>query len=96
MFLERSPKHAKGYFVVKDRETDRVLDEGETLQCRHCQGHWRVKPGSGTKRGWCFNCGGPTCGGQLCETGCLYWERELEIAESRARLSNSLERIRSL
>jgi hypothetical protein len=95
-FLEHSVRHALGYFVVTDNETDRVLDEGETLMCMHCQFHWKVKPGSGITRGWCWKCGGPTCGKQACEGACLHWEKALELFESGRLLDRSLERIRSL
>lgn len=95
-FLERSPKHATGYFVVTDGETGGVVDEGETLMCAHCQKHWRVRPGSGVKRGWCFRCGGPTCGKKACDTGCTPWELALEVMESRLSLAAALHRIKGL
>lgn len=65
--------------------------DGETLMCAHCQFHWIVKPGSGMKRGWCFNCGGPTCGKKHCEEHCVPFERAIEIMEQRGRLLEAAE-----
>lgn len=51
-----------GYQLVTSLESDRVLDEHATVQCVHCGGHFPVRPGSGTVRGFCMSCGGLVCG----------------------------------
>lgn len=51
-----------GYFVTTSDETGRVLDEGGTLQCPHCGGHFPVGRRTGKVRGWCHPCGRVTCG----------------------------------
>lgn len=94
--LSRVPTRARGYVVLIDNETGKVLDEGETLMCAHCQKHWVVRPGSGITRGWCFRCAGPTCGKQPCVTGCTPFEVALEVMESRLTLASALHRIRGL
>lgn len=40
--------------------------EHDTLQCVHCGGHFIVRRGSGTRRGFCMKCNGVTCGGANC------------------------------
>jgi predicted nucleic acid binding AN1-type Zn finger protein len=50
----------------------------DTLMCIHCQKHFEVTPGSGTKRGWCRNCGGPLCGKKTCMENCCHFEQMLE------------------
>lgn len=40
--------------------------EHDTKQCMHCGGHFIIRPGSGTRRGWCTSCKGVTCGGANC------------------------------
>lgn len=77
--------HPSGEFTVTDLDTGRIKAEGSTLKCVHCQRTWAVEPGSGRMRGWCFRCGGPTCGAEGCEV-CVPWERKMEIIERRARL----------
>lgn len=57
------------------------LAEHDTLQCVHCGMHWIVQLGSGRKRGWCWKCGGPSCGKKRCETRCIPAELELEMIE---------------
>lgn len=54
----------------------------DTLQCPHCSGHFVVEPGSGTRRGWCFNCAAVTCGAEAC-VACVPWEKALEAHERR-------------
>ncbi len=79
-------RYASGEFTERSIDTGRILAEGQTLTCMHCGRVWQVKPGSGIKRGWCFRCGGPTCGSRACSERCVPFERQLEIAEQRARL----------
>ncbi len=82
--LRHTVRRPRGYLLVTDEE-GRTLDEGDTLMCVHCQYHWQVQPGSGAERGWCFRCGGPTCGKPRCDV-CVPFERALEEAEARSRL----------
>lgn len=57
----------------------------DTLQCVHCGMHWDRKPGSGTVRGWCWNCNGVLCGKEKCVTECKPLEKWLEEVESEER-----------
>lgn len=82
-YLKHSVRHPKGYFIITGPAG--LCDEGETLQCVHCGMHWKVEPGSGRKRGFCLQCGGPTCGKKECEIKCLPFEKAMEQAEARAR-----------
>ena len=63
--LKHTKPKAAGYIIIDDGFTKQEYD---TVQCVHCQRHWKVVPGSGRKRGWCFKCGGVTCGSKHCET----------------------------
>ena len=72
-----SSTKAKGYSSLFDPEGS--LQEWDTLQCVHCSGHFRVVPGSGKIRGFCFNCNGPICGPN-CAT-CIPTELLLENIE---------------
>jgi hypothetical protein len=38
----------------------------DTVQCKHCGGHFIPIKGSGIKRGWCTHCGGALCGREEC------------------------------
>ena len=55
----------------------------DTSQCVHCGGHFKVIPGSGTKRGWCPKCKGVLCGGMTCMTRCVPFEQMLEKMEGK-------------
>lgn len=81
--LERTVRKPKGHVLVTDPLGQ--VDEFETLMCVHCQLHWRIVPGSKKQRGWCFNCGGPTCGKQMCETRCIPLEKAIENLERQGR-----------
>lgn len=89
-FLKHSVRKPAGYYVATG--PGGVEDEGETLMCVHCQCHWQVKPGSGRRRGFCFNCAGPTCGAKPCEASCVPFEKALEISEARGRLTEKARR----
>lgn len=52
-------------------------------QCPHCGGHFVMQQGSGTERGWCFNCNAVTCGGKHC-LKCVPTERWFEAVEKKA------------
>lgn len=45
---------------------DGPVIEHDTKQCCHCGGHFVIRRGSGTQRGWCTHCNGVTCGGANC------------------------------
>jgi hypothetical protein len=72
------PKHSvlrpEGGVLVDGRQM------ADLLQCRHCQHTWIVRPGSGTRRGWCLRCGGPLCGKPACMTGCTPIDQQVEDA----------------
>ena len=59
------PKHSilrpKGTGILSDpdRPHEQQMDY---KQCVHCQGVWKVEPGSGKLRGYCAKCNGPVCG----------------------------------
>jgi hypothetical protein len=65
----------KGYVLIDGREA------GETLQCAHCMMHWVRRPGSGTRRGFCLHCAGPTCGKPGCGR-CVPAEARIEYCEA--------------
>ncbi len=64
-------------------EAGQLIEERDTLQCVHCEAHWRVDPGSGKVRGWCARCDGVTCGKVVCETSCRPFEMWLESREGK-------------
>ncbi len=90
--LTHSVRRPKGYMLATGPLG--VEDEGETLQCAHCQMHWKIVPGSGRQRGLCLNCNGPTCGKGPCETKCIPAEKMIEQIEGRQRLDKAIERNR--
>jgi hypothetical protein len=71
----------KGTIIVVDPGADRPLDEFATGQCCHCGGHFPIRPGSGTVRGFCFKCAGPVCG-PACAGKCVPAELQLENLEA--------------
>jgi hypothetical protein len=86
-FLKHTGK-VSGYFTIAGPLLLGQVAEGETLQCVHCQHTWQIRPGSGSERGWCQNCSGPTCGFEPCFV-CVPWERKMEIAEGRDPLKTT-------
>lgn len=71
---------------------DGVGDSNEdTVQCVHCDAHWVIQPGSGKQRGFCMNCGGVTCGKELCETQCRPREQLIEEIEAAGERRRQLE-----
>ena len=54
--------------------------DADTLQCKHCNGHFEVVAGSGRLRGFCRRCMGYTCGRPECMI-CLPAEQRLENLE---------------
>jgi len=79
MTMLHFPRKPKGYVLVAGPEGN---TEGETLQCCHCGRHWRVEPGSGRRRGFCFRCNAVTCGANACDT-CLPYEKRIEMMERK-------------
>lgn len=92
--LRHSVRSPKGYIVVTGPLG--VEDEGETVMCAHCQMHWKIDPGSGHRRGFCFNCDGLTCGKEACETKCVPAEKMIEEIEAKGRLDAALARTKQL
>ncbi len=81
-FLSRVRRRPSGAFLLT--HLDGVGDSNEdTMQCVHCDMHWSLALGSGISRGFCLNCGGATCGKELCETKCRPAEQLVEEIEAR-------------
>lgn len=68
-----------GYMAITDPEFG--TKEADSLQCVHCQHVWLVVPGSGRKRGWCYQCMGPTCSPH-CHSVCVPFEKVLDYYEA--------------
>jgi len=72
------PRHTssrpKGWSIVTT--PDGRSEECDTQMCVHCGKHWRVQPGSGKVRGYCFKCMGPICGPKCVE--CYPREKQIE------------------
>ena len=75
--------HAGGYAVSTTPEGS--IEEHDTFTCPHCNGVQIVRPGSGTKRGYCQLCDSPTCGKKNC-LECVPFLKKIEIMENRYRL----------
>ena len=74
--MKQGVLHRAGYVIAFG---ENGIVESDTLMCVHCGRHWQVKPGSGTIRGFCGKCNGPTCG-EKCKT-CVPLEAKFEIVE---------------
>lgn len=85
--LRQTVRRPHGYLVSAG---DDGAVERDTLQCVHCNCHFTVQPGSGTERGFCGRCFGPTCGRGGCDV-CIPFERKLEEIERRDALRRSVE-----
>ncbi len=70
--------HPHGYMRATDGEGGII--EADTLQCVHCQAHWRVSPDSRKVTGYCHRCAGPVCGPK-CEV-CVPAEQQLSNLEA--------------
>lgn len=73
----QSVRNPSGFIFVDGQQV------ADTLQCVHCQAHFVVVHGSGKKRGWCLNCGGPTCSPKCAD--CYPAEKQMEDEERAAR-----------
>lgn len=64
-------------------------EEHDVLTCCHCAFSWWVQPGSGTERGFCLKCNGPTCNRPGCVArGCLPQEKFIEEIERKGQILN--------
>jgi hypothetical protein len=61
---ESTTRNPHGYGIIS--EAGEKTTEMDTLQCCHCGAHFFVRPGSGTKRGFCLKCMQVTCGRSEC------------------------------
>ena len=77
----------KAYSLETYPDTDKK-GEADYLQCGHCQKIWKVMPGSGEKRGWCWSCSQVLCGKPMCMKHCggfLHFMKMIERIEARGR-----------
>jgi hypothetical protein len=74
---------ARGYAIVHNDWGG--VNEYDTFTCPHCNGVQVIRPGSGTKRGYCGLCHAPTCGREQCAE-CVPFKQKLETMENRYRL----------
>lgn len=72
-----------GYTAFMNAAGKRV--EGETRQCVHCGKIWQYAPGSGTERGWCFNCTGFLCAEGPCFAQQKVWVEQWLAQTSQVR-----------
>ena len=79
----------EGYAIITDDWG--ATQEMDTFTCCHCNGIQFIRPGSGTQRGYCYNCNHPTCGRERC-LNCVPFERMIEEMEARGRLRQAIER----
>ena len=79
----------EGYAIITDDWG--ATQEMDTFTCCHCNGIQFIRPGSGTQRGYCFNCNHPTCGRERC-LNCVPFERMIEEMEGRSRLRQAMDR----
>lgn len=59
------------------------MQVADTVQCVHCGGHFVMRLGSGTVRGWCQRCHGMVCGPSC--AACVPFEKKLDLVERAAR-----------
>ena len=88
-----TPKHIQrraASYLIGDYVDINKREEYDMVMCRHCGMHYVVRPGSGHKRGWCWNCSGPLCGKQACMTRCEHFMRKIEAHERRGKLMEAL------
>lgn len=82
-----------GAYLTTDGSGAGWTQTADTAQCKHCQRHWVIQPGSGIARGFCMSCMGPTCGAPRCETRCVPFEKVMEQEEAAARVSREFDSI---
>ena len=83
-FLELVSKNPPGFYELREKETDKLLGEGEVRQCCHCRGTWMFRKGSGRRRGYCYLCQRITCGKPICDM-CYTQEQRLDDIEAEGR-----------
>ena len=66
-----------------------------THQCPHCSGHFVMRRGSGTRRGWCTACLAVTCGSEECDV-CVPVEEKLNYLSGEKVLPKYEARLREL
>jgi hypothetical protein len=77
---EHSARHPAGHEQLMDDSG--AIQEFDTHQCCHCSAHFRIVPGSGTRRGFCMRCGALTCGNPGCDA-CAPIEARLDFMEGK-------------
>ena len=94
-FLQRTARKVSGYGLLTDPDAlHGIVEETETVNCCHCQFIMHIRPGSGTKRGFCFMCNAVTCGKPGCMSGCTPFEKRLEEVEAQARFYHLIDELR--
>ena len=73
-------KHVSGFVFIDGKEVAAMVE------CCHCHANYLPRRGSGTKRGFCLLCMGPTCGGLACHA-CVPYEKKMEMREQAVALS---------
>ena len=76
-----------GYIVVTD--PDGGVQEKETYQCCHHNGHFARNVGQGPPA-MCLMCMQPTCGSKACDV-CIPFEAKLEAWEGKRRFWKELD-----
>jgi hypothetical protein len=78
-------KFEHGLVTIADPGSDIPYLEQATTQCKHCGGHFPLRPGSKTIRGFCQRCNGFVCGPGCGE--CVPTEQLLENIEKGRELT---------
>ena len=83
-----------------EKHSGYILNNGSivasTQQCVHCGNHEVIRPGSGTKRGWCNLCHGFLCGKYSCMITCIPFAAKLDYQDALNRREENKAAIRSL
>lgn len=98
MLTDRSPPAVMQHTDRRASATQQFYDgtggrpqSAELLRCCHCEQLWKVEPGSGRKRGWCYRCQDVTCGAGTC-VDCRPFKKKLEAMRRRAELHTAAQR----
>lgn len=70
-------KFEHGTIACYDTDSGKKNWEYATTRCVHCCTPFKLRPGSGIRRGFCYNCNGMHCGKPACrgcEKGNGNWE----------------------
>lgn len=68
-----------GQVIITDLDSGKKTEHA-TLTCCHCNRVWIPVRGSGTVRGFCVKCMGPTCGAKKCDQH-FNFEKKLDMYE---------------